>query len=184
MLIVLLLLQWLTYSGDLRGTRHSRLTQITPENVERLRAAWTFQSGIVGKWEATPLVVDGTIYSTGADNYAWAIDARSGRTIWRYVRELPVGIKPCCGRVNRGFAIYRDRLLMVTLDAHLVALDVKTGHVVYDVVVDDYRKGYTGTAAPLVVQDKVIVGIAGAEYGVRGFLDAYDASTGASSGRR
>jgi alcohol dehydrogenase (cytochrome c) len=178
MLILLLLLQWLTYSGDDRGTRHSALAEITPANVRQLRAVWTFQTNVIGKWESTPLVVDGVVYATGPDNVAWAIDARSGRMLWRYMRDLPEGIKPCCGRVNRGFAVHDGRLLMATLDAHLVALDMKTGKVVYDVVVDDFRKGYTATAAPLVVKDKVIVGIAGAEFGVRGFLDAYDAATG------
>jgi alcohol dehydrogenase (cytochrome c) len=174
-----LLAQWTTYSLDDLGTRHSPLTQITPANVGGLRPVWTFQSAAFGKWEATPLVIDGIIYTTGQDNHAWAIDARTGREIWHYHRTLPAAVKPCCGRVNRGFAVYRDRLLMITLDAHLVALDIKTGEVAYDVVVDDYRKGYTGTAAPLVVKDKVIVGIAGAEFGIRGFLDAYDAGTGA-----
>src|SRR4051812_46557701 len=174
--LLLLALQWTTYSLDDLGTRHSPLTQITPENVGSLQAAWTFQSAAFGKWEATPLVIDGTIYTSGQDNHAWAIDARTGREIWHYHRTLPPGIKPCCGRVNRGLAVHRDKLLMITLDAHLVALDQKTGSVVYDVVVDDYRKGYTGTAAPLVVKDKVIVGIAGAEFGIRGFLDAYDAA--------
>ena len=86
------------------------------------------------------------------------------------MHELKLNI--CCGPVNRGFAIYKDKLLMITLDAHLVALDMSTGRPVYDVVIDDAKKGYTGTAAPLVLKDKVIVGIAGAEFGVRGFLDA------------
>ncbi len=183
MIVVLLLLQWLTYSGDDRGTRHSTLAQITPANVRTLRAVWTFQSGVLGKWEATPLVVDDIVYTSGPDNHVWAIDARTGRSIWHYTRSLPPAIKPCCGRVNRGLAIYRDKLLMITLDAHLVALDRKSGALVYDVAVDDFRKGYTGTAAPLVVKDKVIVGIAGAEFGVRGFLDAYDAETGARAWR-
>ena len=177
-LALLLLLQWVTYSGDDRGTRHSALTGITPANVRVLRGAWTFQSGVLGKWEATPLVVGDVVYTSGPDNHVWAIDARTGRSIWHYARSLPPGIKPCCGRVNRGLAAYHDKLLMISLDAHLVALDRTTGGVIYDVTVDDFRKGYTGTAAPLVVKDKVIVGIAGAEFGVRGFLDAYDADTG------
>ena len=174
----LLLLQWLTYSGDDRGTRHSPLAQITPANVRGLRGVWTFQTGVLGKWEATPLVADDIVYTSGPDNHVWAIDGRTGRAIWHYTRTLPAAIKPCCGRVNRGLALYRGKLLMISLDAHLVAIDAKSGGLVYDVEVDDYRKGYTGTAAPLVVKDKVIVGIAGAEFGVRGFLDAYDADTG------
>ena len=176
--------RWLGYSGDQSGQRHSSLTQITPSNAAQLRPAWTFQTGVLGKWESSPLVIDGVIYATGQDNNAWAIDAKTGRSLWRYRRELPLNeLSVCCGAVNRGFATYKDTLLMVTLDAHLVALDIKTGRPVYDVVIDDYKKGYTGTAAPLVVKDKVIVGIAGAEFGVRGFLDAFDAETGKKAWR-
>src|SRR4051812_22823000 len=150
--------QWLTYSGDYSGQRHSPLKSITPANAGQLRAAWTFQTSVLGKWEASPLVIDGVIYTSGQDNNAWAIDGKTGRMIWRYRRELPAtGMNVCCGNVNRGLAVYKDKLLMVTLDAHLVALDIKSGKPVYDVVIDDYKKGYTGTAAPLVVKDKVIV---------------------------
>src|SRR4029078_13573665 len=99
-----LLAQWTTSSLDDLGTRHSPLTQITPANVGALQPGWTFQSGAPGKWEATPLVIDGTSYTSGQDNRAWAIDARTGREIWRYQRPLPAGIRPCCGRVNRGLA--------------------------------------------------------------------------------
>ena len=171
--------RWLTYSGDYHGTRHSPLTQITPANVAEIAPRWTFQTGIPGKFEATPIAVDGVLYVSGPENNAWAISARNGRTIWRYQRRnLPDGLSVCCGRVNRGLAVHRNKLFMVTLDAHLVALDMKSGAVVYDVVIDDHTKGYTGTVAPLVVKDKVIVGIAGAEYGIRGFIDAFDAETG------
>src|SRR5205809_6853327 len=104
MIVLLVLLQWLTFSGDDGGTRHSPLVQITPANVGQLRPAWTFQTGVAGKFEATPLVIDGVVYTTGPDNHAWALDARTGATIWHYVRTLPEGIKPCCGRVNRGLA--------------------------------------------------------------------------------
>jgi alcohol dehydrogenase (cytochrome c) len=176
--------RWLSYSGTYDGQRHSPLREITPDNVSQLRAVWTFQTGVLGKWESTPLVIDGVIYATGQDNNAWAIDAKTGRMIWRYRRMLPpTGINACCGNVNRGFAVYKDKLLMVTLDAHLVALNMKSGAVVYDVVIDDHKKGYTGTVAPLVVKDKVIVGISGAEFGVRGFLDAFEAETGRKSWR-
>ena len=99
---------------------------------------------------------------------------RSGR----YRRDLPEGIDVCCGRVNRGFAVLGDRLFINTLDAHLLALDMKTGAVVWDSVIADYTQGYSATSAPLIVKDKVIVGIAGAEYGIRGFIDAFDAATG------
>ncbi len=170
--------KWLTYSGDYSGHRHSPLRQITPENVSQLAAQWTFQTGVLGSFQATPVVIDGVIYITGFNNNAWAIDARSGRAIWRYRRNLPEDLHNCCGPVNRGFAVLGDRLFMTTIDAHLLALDMKTGAVVYDVTLEDYKVGYSSTVAPLVVKDKVILGIAGAEYGIRGFIEAFDAQTG------
>ena len=170
--------RWLTYSGTYDGQRHSPLTQITPENVDRLTAQWTFQTGQLGSFQTTPIVIDGVLYVTGFNNNAWAIDARSGRTIWRYRRNLPEDLRLCCGAVNRGFAVLGDRLFMTTLDAHLVSLDMKTGTPLFDVELMDYKLGYSATVAPLVVKDKVIVGVAGAEYGIRGFIDAYDVNTG------
>ena len=175
--------RWLTYSGDYNGQRHSPLTQIAPQNVSQLTAQWTFQTGTLGSFQTTPLVVDGVLYVTGFNNNAWAIDARSGRQIWRYRRELPDDLKLCCGAVNRGFAVLGDRLFMATLDAHLIALDMKTGGVLWDATLANYKDGYSATVAPLVVKDKVIVGIAGAEYGIRGFIDAYDAQTGKQAWR-
>jgi alcohol dehydrogenase (cytochrome c) len=170
--------RWLTYGGDYSSQRHSPLTQLTPENVNQLTAQWTFQTGTTGSFQTTPLVVDGVLYVTGYNNNAWAIDARSGRQIWRYRREIPEDWKGCCGAVNRGFGVLGDRLFMTTIDAHLVSLDMRTGGVLYDVEIIDYKAGYSATVAPLVVKDKVIVGVAGAEYGIRGFIDAYDAQTG------
>jgi alcohol dehydrogenase (cytochrome c) len=170
--------RWLTYSGDYNGQRHSPLTQITPENVHQLSAQWTFQTGTLGSFQTTPIVVDGVLYVTGFNNNAWAIDARTGRQIWRYRRELPEDLHNCCGPVNRGFGVLGDRLFMTTIDAHLLALDMRTGGIVYDVQLENYKVGYSSTVAPLVVKDKVIIGIAGAEYGIRGFIEAYDAQTG------
>ncbi len=170
--------RWVNYGGDQGGRRHSPLTQITPANVHRLGAQWAFQTGVLGKFEATPLVIDGILYVTGPNNAAWAIDARTGRQLWSYRRDLPERLNICCGAVNRGFAAYGDRLYMATLDAHLIALDMKTGSLIWDVTIDDYKRGYSATVAPLVVKGKIVVGIAGAEYGVRGFVDAYDAATG------
>src|SRR3972149_836370 len=109
--------RWTTYSGDYNGQRHSPLTQITPANVNRLTVQWLFQTGAPGKFEATPLVVDGIMYLTGPDNHAWALDARTGRQIWHYKRALPDQLNICCGRVNRGLAILGNRLYMATLDA-------------------------------------------------------------------
>src|SRR5207249_94938 len=124
------------------------------------------------------IVLDGIIYITGPLDTGWAIDARTGRQLWRYKRDVPPDVIICCGLVNRGFGILGDRLFKVTLDAHVVALSRKTGAILWDTVMADYKKGYGGTAAPLVVKDKVIVGMTGGEYGVRGFIDAYDAQSG------
>jgi alcohol dehydrogenase (cytochrome c) len=170
--------RWLSYSGDYAGTRFSPLTQITAGNGGQLSAQWTFQTAVVNKFESSPIVIDGTLYVTGALNHAWAIDGRTGRQVWHYQRTLPQGLKVCCGMVNRGFAALRDRLYMATLDAHLVALDRKTGNVLFDVEMETPERGYAGTGAPLIVKDKVIVGIAGGEYANRGFVDAYDPGSG------
>ena len=148
--------RWLTNGGDYSGHRHSPLTQITPENVNQLAAQWTFQTGTLGSFQTTPIVIDGVLYVTGFNNNAWAIDARSGRTIWRYRRDLPEDWRGCCGAVNRGFGVLGDRLFMTTIDAHLVALDMRTGGVLFDVELADYKLGYSATVAPLIVKDKVI----------------------------
>jgi alcohol dehydrogenase (cytochrome c) len=171
--------RWLMFAGDYSGRRHSPLTQITPENVSRLQPQWMFQTEQLGRFETTALLLDGVLYVTGQSNNAWALDARTGRQIWRYRRELPAtGLTACCGLVNKGFAALGDKLFMTTLDAHLLALDMRTGAVVWDTVMEDYKIGYASTIAPLVVKDKVIVGVAGGEFGVRCAVTAYDAQTG------
>ena len=175
--------KWLTYSGEYNGQRHSPLVQITPGNVDQLTTQWMFQTGTLGNFQTTPIVLDGVLYVTGFNNYAWAIDARSGRQIWRYRRNLPTDLRTCCGAVNRGFGVLGDRLFMTTIDAHLLALDMKTGAVVYDVELEDYKLGYSATVAPLIVKDKVIIGIAGAEFGIRGYIEAFDARTGKKAWR-
>jgi alcohol dehydrogenase (cytochrome c) len=178
--------RWVTFGGSYTNQRHSPLTQITPENVARLVPQWTFQTDISGsRFETTPLLRDNVLYATGPLNLAWAIDARTGREIWRYKRELPPtgSLTACCGLVNKGFGVLGDRLFMTTLDAHLVALNMKTGAVVWDVAMADYKQGYASTIAPLVVKDKVIVGVAGGEFGIRGYIDAYDAKTGKQAWR-
>ena len=169
---------WLTFGGNYSNHRFSPLTQITPDNVAKLQPLWTFQTGTLGNFETTSLLRDNVLYVTGPQNVAWAVDARSGRQIWRYRRELPDNLTACCGLVNRGFAALGDRLFMTTLDAHLLALDMKTGSIVWDATLEDYKVGYASTLAPIVVKDKVIVGVAGGEYGIRGFIDAYDAQSG------
>jgi alcohol dehydrogenase (cytochrome c) len=174
--------RWLTFSGDYTGQRHSPLTQITPDNVRRLVPIWTFQSGTLARgrgFETTPLVLDGVLYVTGPNNYAWALDARTGRPFWQYRRELPDDLTyGASAPVNRGFGLLGNNLFMVTLDAHLIALDRRTGGVLWDIELADYRIGYAATLAPLVVDGKVIVGISGGEYPTRGFVDAYDPNTG------
>ena len=169
---------WLTYSGDYAGHRFSPLDQVTTGNVKSLVAKWVYQTGATGKFETTPLVVDGILYGTAPDNRAFALDARSGRPIWLYQRQLPADIRPCCGRINRGVAILENKVFMGTLDAHVIALDAKTGSVLWDVAAIDYKLGYSFTLAPLVVKNLVVLGVSGGEYGVRGFIDAYDADTG------
>src|SRR5882762_11655284 len=133
---------WLMYSGDYAGRRFSMLDQINTSNAAKLVPKWAYQTMAGGKFETTPLVVDGILYGTGQDDRVFALDARSGRPIWQYQRALPADIRPCCGRVNRGMAILGNKAFLGTLDAHVIALDAKTGSVVWDVTTVDYRKGY------------------------------------------
>jgi alcohol dehydrogenase (cytochrome c) len=176
--------RWITFSGDYTGQRHSPLKQLTPQNVSGLVAQWVFQTEIPGfpgrGIETSPIVADGVMYVTGNNNTAWALDARTARPIWSYRRTLPPDFSSyvCCGPVNRGLAILGDRLYMGTLDAHLIALDRKTGAVIWDVPVGDLKMANAITMAPLVVKNQVIVGVAGGDFASRGFLDAYDAETG------
>ena len=171
---------WLMYSGNLQSHRHSRLTQITPANVRNLELQWMLQVQSLEKFEATPLVVDGVMYTVQPPNEVIALDAVTGRVFWSYTYTPSTLARPCCGRVNRGVAILGDTLFMGTLDGHVVALDAKTGRVRWNVTVQGARPeaGYTFTVAPQVVKDKVILGVAGGDFGVRGFLAAYDAATG------
>ncbi|HET8922412.1 MAG TPA: PQQ-dependent dehydrogenase, methanol/ethanol family [Candidatus Acidoferrum sp.] len=169
---------WLMYSGDYAGRRFSTLDQINASNAQSLTAKWAYQTMAGGKFETTPLVADGVLYGTGTDDRAFALDARSGRPIWEYQRALPGDIRPCCGRVNRGLGILGDKVFLGTLDAHVIALDAKTGAVVWDVEAADRTKGYSFTLAPLVIKNLVLLGVSGGEYGIQGFIDAYDAQTG------
>ena len=170
--------EWKTYANDTYATRFSPLKQVNADNVQRLAVNWVFQLGFPGKYQATPLYENGVLYITGPDGRAWAIDARTGRQLWFHERALPKTLGLCCSTVNRGFALAGDRLLLSTTDAHVLALDKRTGAILWDTVQADYRQGYSATAAPLVVKDKVIVGMAGAEFATRGFIDAYSIETG------
>jgi alcohol dehydrogenase (cytochrome c) len=175
--------RWLTFSGDYSGRRHSPLTQIDPDNVSGLKQVWTFQTGTTTRgrgFEATPLAWDNVLYVSGSNNFAWALDARTGRPFWTYRRNLPDDLTyGAQAPVNRGFGMLDHRLFMVTLDAHLLAFDRATGRILWDTVLADYKIGYAATLAPLVIDGKVIVGISGGEYPTKGFLDAYDPATGA-----
>jgi alcohol dehydrogenase (cytochrome c) len=174
---------WLTYSGTYASQRYSLLRQITPANVKTLEQKWIFQAESLEKFETTPLVVDGIMYLTQAPSDAVALDAKTGRVFWIYRYYPSQDVKPCCGSVNRGLAILGDTLFLATLDAHLVALDAKTGRPLWKTQVANANAGYAMTVAPLVVKDKVIVGVAGGEFGIRGFIAAYDARTGREAWR-
>ena len=170
---------WLTYSGSYRSWRYSRLRQIDRSNVARLQLLWMHQAmPPEQKFETTPLVVDGRMFITGPGDEVIALDAHSGQVVWRYVPELPSDLRLCCGRSNRGLAILGQTLYLGTLDARLIALDASSGKPRWETRVGEYDAGYSLTGAPLVVGDKVIIGAAGGDYGVRGFIDAYDAETG------
>jgi alcohol dehydrogenase (cytochrome c) len=173
---------WLTYWGDYSAIHYRDLKQINIANAKDLRVEWIFQTGVKGAFETVPLVVDGIMYFTAAEGNAYAIDARTGRQLWQYQYKLG-DKKLCCGTVNRGFAMLEGRLFMATGDAHLVALDARNGKLLWDIEMADYRKGYGATLAPLIVKDKVVAGVSGGEFGIRGFVDAYDAKTGKSAWR-
>jgi alcohol dehydrogenase (cytochrome c) len=171
---------WLMYSNTYDGWRYSRLDQINTQNVNRLRVKWLFQGRHQEKFETTPLVVDGIMYLTRPENDIFALDAETGRTLWSYSYRNPPRTFNCCGRVNRGLAILGSTLFMNTLDMHVVAVDAKSGRELWKTKMFDYTAagGYAAPGAPLVVKDKLIVGMAGGERGVSGFLDAYDTATG------
>ena len=169
---------WLMYSGNYSAQRYSGLDQISRDNVVGLEIAWVHQLQVLDRAETTPLVVDGIMFITESPSTVIAVDAASGRPYWRYEHQLPDEIIICCGRNNRGVAVQGDTVLMSTLDAHLVALDAKTGDVLWETEVQEASAGYSKTAAPLVVGDKVFTGVAGGEYGIRGVVDAYNLYTG------
>lgn len=160
--------------------RFSPLTKLTADNVTDLRPIWAFSFGGEKQrgQEAQPIIVDGVMYVSASYSRVFAVDARTGEELWEYNARLPDGIMPCCDVINRGVAIYDNLVIFGTLDARLVALDKDTGRVVWRKTVGDYQEGYSITAAPLVVNGKVITGVAGGEFGVVGKVEAYDAKTG------
>lgn len=176
---------WLTYWGDLAGTHYSALPEITNANVKNLQAQWMTPMAGEGQIQSTPLVVDGIMYTTGPVGAAsagatqvFALDAKTGKQIWRFERPQKVRNQYENNRVNRGVSILDNRLFVGTLDAALIALDARTGKQLWEVQLADTKEGYELTAPPLVVKDKIITGISGGEFGIRGFLEAYDPATG------
>jgi alcohol dehydrogenase (cytochrome c) len=170
--------EWLSYSGNAAGWRYSELADINTNTVARLTPRWIFQTGVPGNQETTPIVSEGLMYITAPSNHAFALDLRTGQALWHYSRTPPKPLDLCCGEVNRGFAILGKRLFKLNIEDHLVALDRATGQQLWETELGDYRKGFSGTLAPLVVKDKILVGTAGAEFGTRGFVDAYSPETG------
>ena len=169
---------WTSYGKNSFGWRYSELDQINARNVARLAPQWMYQTNLPGKNETTPLVSDGLMFVTGPSNTAWALDALTGRQIWAYRSNPPAKLDLCCGPVNRGFAMYGSKLFKVNLEGTLLAMDPKSGAVLWQATLEDYKKGYSATAAPIIVKNMVVTGMAGAEYGTRGFVDAYDMETG------
>jgi alcohol dehydrogenase (cytochrome c) len=169
---------WLTYSGGYFSQRHSGLTQIDRSNVKDLELAWILPNQVFGAWQSTPLVVNGIMYVTQRPNDVLAVDAKTGRVFWQYRHQVSPDARVCCGSNNRGVAILGDRLFMGTLDGRLIAIDARSGHSLWNVPVGDPKLGYSLTMAPLVVKDKVLVGVGGGEYGIRGYITAHDAATG------
>jgi quinohemoprotein ethanol dehydrogenase len=171
--------EWLTYGRDYAETHYSPLKEINDQNVSRLGLAWSWETGTTATFEGTPLIADGVIYGTGSWSVVFAVDARTGKEKWRYDPDVDrsFGSHACCGPNNRGVAIYDGKVFVGVLDGRLAALDQETGKKLWSVKTteDDYQ---SITGAPRVVKGKVIIGNAGAEYGVRGYVSAYDAKTG------
>jgi alcohol dehydrogenase (cytochrome c) len=169
---------WLHSNGSYAQTRYAPAKQITTKNVKNLRPAFVFQTDIVESMETAPIVVNGVMFLTTSFNHVYAIDATNGKEMWEYKHKMGPITTYCCGPNNRGVAISGDKLFMGTLDAKLVALDAKTGKLLWETQIADPEKGYSETMAPTVVDGKVLIGTNGGEYGIRGFVKAFDASDG------
>lgn len=168
---------WLMFRGGYAGWGYSALDQITPANVGRLKPVWTLSTGVTEGHQSPPIVNDGIMYVTTPLNLVYAVNAATGDLLWEYRRQLPFDIS-LIHPTNRGVALYGDKVYMATSDAVLVALDARTGAVVWEKPVADYRTGYYMTMAPLVAKGKIMVGVSGGERGIRGFVTALDADTG------
>jgi alcohol dehydrogenase (cytochrome c) len=173
--------EWLTYGRDYRNWRYSPLNEITPETASKLAPVWAMSTGgQFGGLEGTPLFRDGILYFSADYARTFAVDAKSGNILWRFEPEYGDGFNAmlCCGPIHRGVALAGDLVIVARLDARLVALNRADGKIVWDVPIDDWKRGVTTNSAPLVVKDHVIVGVSGGEYGVRGYLKSYNVKTG------
>src|ERR671935_2612383 len=168
---------WLMYRGNYSGWGYSALDQITPSNVKKLAPVWSYSTGVTEGHQAPPIVNDGVMFISTPQQQVIALRAKTGDLIWRYKKDLPEDLTQL-HPTNRGVALWEDRVYLATVDAHLLALDARTGKVVWDVAVDDYKTGYYFTLAPLVAKGKVMVGTSGGELGIRGYIAAFDAKTG------
>lgn len=165
-------------NGNYDQTRYYPAAQITRANVKKLGAAWIFQTDIIESLETTPIVSNGVMYVTTSFNHVYALDAKTGAQLWHFKHNMGPITTFCCGPNNRGVFAYGDKLYMGTLDAKLLALDAKTGKLVWEQQIADPELGYSETMAPTVVDGKVLIGTNGGEYGIRGFVKAYDANSG------
>jgi PQQ-dependent dehydrogenase (methanol/ethanol family) len=169
---------FLLTNGDYRQTRYYPNKQINVANVSHLHPAWIFQTEVRESIETSPIVVNGVMYVTTSFSHVYALDARTGEQLWHYQQKLGPITTYCCGPNNRGVAVYGDMVYLATLDSKLVALDAKTGAVAWQSDIADPEAGYSETMAPTAVDGKILVGTNGGEYGIRGFVKAYDAKTG------
>ncbi len=171
---------WLLYGRDYQTTRYSPLKQINKSNVSKLVPAWNLSFGVLDGQDSQAVAVNGMIYVTASYNKVFAVEAATGKVVWKYERELPGDVFPklCCDVVNRGVAVYKNKVYLATLDAHIVALDNTSGKVVWDKKMGDYTYAETFTIMPMALRGKIIFGTAGAEYGVRGWIKAINADTG------
>jgi len=171
--------EWLTYAGGYGGHHHSRLAQITPKNVRALTLAWSAQFRTTEEsLQGSPLVSGDLLFVPGPPGELEAFDARTGVRVWQFARPVPSNIALCCGTGNRGMAIVGDTIFAATLDAHLLAVEAHTGRHLWETEVADVTDGYSMTGAPLVIGDRVVVGVAGGDYGAPGFLAAYSTRDG------
>ena len=165
-------------NGNYDQTRYYPGKQINTSNVGKLHPAWIFQTEVKELLETTPIVVDGVMYVTTSFNHVYALNAKTGEEYWHYKHKMGPVTTYCCGPNNRGVAIYKDKVYMGTLDSKLVALDAKTGSLVWQTDIAEPELGYSETMAPTAVDGKILIGTNGGEYGIRGFVRAYDAETG------